>query len=93
MKRIALRPALSVALFASALTSAFAAGSPAWTTRLPDPVKWQQTTSVGTLLVGTGGSIYSLDIEEGITNLQLVEGQNTVMVADARRLIGLDLDG
>ena len=41
-----------------------------------------------------GGQLWEFkDLEEGITNLQLIESQNTVMVADAKRLIGLDLDG
>ncbi|MEY4387707.1 MAG: hypothetical protein RLY20_2990, partial [Verrucomicrobiota bacterium] len=33
------------------------------------------------------------DLDDGITNMQLIDGQDTVMLADAKRLIGLDLNG
>ena len=52
-------------LSVAAINSALAVSSPAWKTKLPEAVKWQETTSVGTLLVGTSASICSLDPETG----------------------------
>lgn len=56
---------LTALLNVAAITSALAVSSPAWTAKLPEAVKWQETTSIGTLLVGTAGSICSLDPETG----------------------------
>ena len=52
-------------LSVAAINSALAVSSPAWTAKLPEAVKWQETTSIGTLLVGTSASICSLDPETG----------------------------
>ncbi|MEY4387706.1 MAG: hypothetical protein RLY20_2989 [Verrucomicrobiota bacterium] len=48
-----------------AASSVLAVSAPAWTAKLPEAVKWQETTSIGTLLVGTSASISSLDPETG----------------------------
>lgn len=56
---------LSALLSVAATTSSLAVSSPAWTAKLPEAVKWQETTSIGTLLVGTSASICSLDPETG----------------------------
>jgi outer membrane protein assembly factor BamB len=61
------RSGLLALLCATAISSSHAASSPAWTAKLPEAVKWQETTSIGTLLVGTSGSICSLDPETGAT--------------------------
>lgn len=60
-----LRLGLSAFLCATAINTLHAVSSPAWTAKLPEAVKWQQTTSIGTLLVGTSSSICSLDPETG----------------------------
>ena len=64
MKKHLLQLGLSF-LAVATTTSALAVSSPAWTAKLPEAVKWQETTSIGTLLVGTSGSICSLDPETG----------------------------
>lgn len=64
MKKHLLQLGLSL-LSVAAATSALAVSSPAWTAKLPEAVKWQETTTIGTLLVGTAGSICSLDPETG----------------------------
>lgn len=64
MKKHLLQLGLSILIVAAA-TPALAVSSPAWTAKLPEAVKWQETTTIGTLLVGTSGSICSLDPETG----------------------------
>lgn len=56
---------LSLLVTTSALQPSHAATQPAWKTKLPEAVKWQQITSAGTLLVGTSSSIASLDPDSG----------------------------
>ena len=65
MNQRLLQLGLSALLSVAATPSLLAVSSPAWTAKLPEAVKWQETTSIGTLLVGTAGSICSLDPETG----------------------------
>jgi outer membrane protein assembly factor BamB len=47
------------------LTQTLSAASVDWTFKVPEAVKWQSVTAVGTLLVGTDKAIYSIDPETG----------------------------
>ncbi|MCC7200362.1 MAG: PQQ-binding-like beta-propeller repeat protein [Gammaproteobacteria bacterium] len=56
-------PALGLALMA--LCGAADAATPAWKTQLPAPAQWHRLTGIGTLIVGTGQGLLSLDPDNG----------------------------
>lgn len=56
-------PALALALLALFTTAE--AATPAWRTQLPAPAQWHRLTGIGTLLVGTGEGLLSLDPDNG----------------------------
>ncbi len=61
-------PISLAALLCAALTvSARPSAKPEWAVKLPESVKWQQVSSVGTLLVGTSDTLCSIDPETGST--------------------------
>lgn len=65
MKSRLLSYSLLLGTLISGFEPAIAASTPAWTAELPDSVKWQEVTSLGTLLVGTAGTLNSIDPETG----------------------------
>jgi len=56
---------LTVGIFLTLLTDARASVAPVWTASLPGAAKWQDVTSIGTLLVGTDSGLCSLDPDSG----------------------------
>jgi len=58
-----LRLTLGIALLAGGLV--LNAATPDWSAKLPENIKWQNVTGVGTVLVGTDKAIYSLDPDSG----------------------------
>ena len=55
---------VAVTLLTLTATLTFAA-TPVWTAKLHESAKWQTVTEIGTLLVGTEGSLCSFDSENG----------------------------
>ncbi|MFN0120875.1 MAG: PQQ-binding-like beta-propeller repeat protein [Blastocatellia bacterium] len=58
-------PLLIFMLLTAFCVSVTRADGPAWTHKPAQDIRWYQLTDAGTLLVGTAGSIYALDPENG----------------------------
>ena len=67
MNKYIFQISLGVLLGGAIAISARPAATPAWAVKLPESVKWQEVSSVGTLLVGTSSSLCSIDPETGAT--------------------------
>lgn len=63
--RLALLAYLAASVVVGLLAASAAQAAPLWTHKPAGDIKWYRVTDVGTVLVGTKGSIYVLDSETG----------------------------
>jgi len=64
---------LSLILAVSTLTQAPTGATGAWTLKTKGPIRWQQVTPAGALLVSTDAALAAVDIDRGVTTWEKAE--------------------
>jgi outer membrane protein assembly factor BamB len=70
---LALLVAVTTAVQAQAPAPAPSGATPAWTLKMKGPVRWQQVTPAGALLVSTDGALSGVDMERGVVTWEKPE--------------------